>query len=68
MIVLGLLSTIIILNNYDLIIHMAKRGLFIVFEGIDRVGKTTQCKMLQKWFTVVKQEPASLMSFPGMYF
>lgn len=30
---------------------MTKKGLFIVFEGIDGAGTTTQANLLQKWMT-----------------
>jgi hypothetical protein len=42
-----------------------KRGLLIVFEGIDRVGKSTQCEMLTQWFINTKNEPAQKIGFPG---
>ena len=44
-----------------------KRGLFIVFEGIDRVGKSTQCEMLSQWFTNYKNEPTQRIVFPGIH-
>lgn len=43
---------------------VAKRGAFIVLEGIDRTGKTTQAKLLQE-FLVSKNVPAVSMRFPG---
>jgi thymidylate kinase len=43
-----------------------KRGLLIVFEGIDRVGKSTQCKMLKDWFINEKHENAERIGFPGI--
>jgi hypothetical protein len=43
-----------------------KRGLLIVFEGIDRVGKSTQCELLTQWFINAKQEPTQRMGFPGI--
>ena len=45
-----------------------KRGLLIVFEGIDRVGKSTQCKMLKDWFINEKQENSERIAFPGFKF
>ena len=36
-----------------------KRGIFVVLEGIDRCGKTTQCKLLQERFA------AKAMNFPN---
>jgi thymidylate kinase len=43
-----------------------KRGLLIVFEGVDRVGKSTQCEMLAQWFINSKHEPTQRMGFPGI--
>ena len=40
-----------------------KRGLFIVFEGVDRCGKTTQISMLKKHF-LSKNVPCHEMEFP----
>jgi thymidylate kinase len=41
-----------------------KRGLFIVFEGLDRAGKSTQAKLLQKYFNLHEEE-SKLLIFPG---
>ncbi len=43
-----------------------KRGLFIVFEGIDRVGKSTQVQMLKDWFNNERHELTDGMRFPGI--
>lgn len=42
-----------------------KRGLLIVFEGVDRVGKSTQVQMLKDWFANQRQEITDCMRFPG---
>ena len=44
-----------------------KRGLLIVFEGMDRVGKSTQCKLLKEFFLTVKNEKVEMINFPGMF-
>lgn len=41
-----------------------KRGAFIVLEGIDRTGKTTQAKLLVD-FLASKNVPSVSMRFPG---
>jgi dTMP kinase len=41
-----------------------KRGAFIVLEGLDRSGKTTQVKLLEQRF-VEEGRPAKVMRFPG---
>ena len=41
-----------------------KRGAFILFEGVDRCGKTTQCKLLVENL-IKKGIPAVGMRFPG---
>jgi dTMP kinase len=41
----------------------AKRGAFIVLEGLDRSGKTTQAKLLEQRF-VEEGRPVKLMRFP----
>jgi hypothetical protein len=40
------------------------RGAFIVLEGADRSGKSTQCKLLQT-FLAAKGIAASQINFPG---
>ncbi|GMR36658.1 hypothetical protein PMAYCL1PPCAC_06853, partial [Pristionchus mayeri] len=46
-----------------LIAARMKRGAFIVLEGLDRSGKTTQAKKLAEWFTS-RGEKVHLMRFP----
>lgn len=41
-----------------------KRGAFIVLEGLDRSGKTTQAKLLEQRF-VEEGRPVKVMRFPG---
>jgi thymidylate kinase len=41
-----------------------KRGLFIVFEGNDRAGKSTQVEMLKNHFES-QNENCVAMGFPG---
>lgn len=41
-----------------------KRGAFIVLEGLDRSGKTTQVKLLEQRF-VEEGRPVKVMRFPG---
>lgn len=41
-----------------------RRGAFIVLEGLDRSGKTTQVKLLEQRF-VEEGRPAKVMRFPG---
>ncbi len=45
---------------------MLKRGAFLVFEGVDRCGKTTQTKLLVE---KLKQDgrKVELMRFPGKF-
>ena len=43
-----------------------KRGAFIVFEGVDRCGKTTQANMLVKALNE-GGNPAVFMRFPGAF-
>lgn len=43
-----------------------KRGAFIVLEGLDRSGKTTQVKLLEQRF-VEEGRPAKVMRFPGEF-
>lgn len=44
-----------------------KRGAFIVLEGLDRSGKTTQVKLLQTRFVEAGKE-VRVMRFPGESF
>lgn len=41
-------NSCVIVFNGTLITSIMKRGALIVLEGCDRVGKTTQCKLLGK--------------------
>lgn len=41
------------------------RGLFIVFEGVDRAGKSTQCEMLKNYFLDNKKQEVEKIGFPG---
>jgi len=43
-----------------------KRGLLIVFEGIDRVGKSTQVKKLKNYFEIVRNEKCEELAFPSI--
>lgn len=40
------------------------RGLFIVFEGIDRIGKTTQVELLKTYFSKEHNIPSEILTFP----
>lgn len=42
-----------------------KRGLLIVFEGMDRVGKSTQCELLAEYFKNIRKENVERINFPG---
>ena len=46
---------------------MSKRGALIVLEGCDRVGKSTQSKLIVESLTK-DGIPAKLMNFPGEYY
>lgn len=48
-----------------LIMKAPKRGLLIVFEGMDRVGKSTQCELLVEYFKKVRNEKVEKINFPG---
>lgn len=43
---------------------MAKRGAFILFEGIDRCGKSTQAQRLVEHLNTIGHK-AELVRFPG---
>ncbi len=45
---------------------MTKRGAFIVIEGLDRSGKSTQAATLLKRLQDA-QSPAKLINFPGQH-
>ncbi len=47
------------------IAEKTKRGLFIVFEGVDRAGKTTQLQMLKNYFEKGRNEKCEDMRFPS---
>lgn len=40
------------------------RGLFIVFEGIDRIGKTTQVELLKEYLNNEYNIPSEIQTFP----
>ncbi|MEQ2202619.1 hypothetical protein XENOCAPTIV_009269 [Xenoophorus captivus] len=42
----------------------SKRGALVVLEGVDRAGKTTQCKKLVQAL-LESGRPAEMMRFPG---
>ncbi len=44
-----------------------KRGLLIVFEGVDRAGKSTQLQMLKNYFEEKKNEKCHDLRFPGKF-
>ena len=58
----------VILNKYNLMKKISeknKRGLLIVFEGVDRAGKSTQLEKLKNYFINTKKELCSVVRFPG---
>jgi thymidylate kinase len=40
------------------------RGLFIILEGVDKAGKSTQSKMLTDYFKDTRKEPVECIAFP----
>lgn len=44
-----------------------KRGLFIVFEGLDRSGKSTQSAKLAQYLKEELQIPVKSINFPSKY-
>lgn len=42
-----------------------RRGLLIVFEGVDRSGKSTQVNLLEKYFIDKRNEKVDKIRFPG---
>lgn len=49
-------------NTHD---EPGHRGAFVVLEGLDRSGKTTQVKLLEQRF-VEEGKKVKVMRFPGM--
>jgi thymidylate kinase len=47
------------------VLDQNKRGLLIVFEGVDRAGKSSQVNMLQKYFEKNRNEETKIFRFPG---
>ena len=47
------------------VLDKRKRGLLIVFEGVDRIGKSTQIKLLKEYFLSIKQQGCQEFAFPG---
>ncbi len=45
--------------------NINNRGLLIVFEGVDRVGKSTQVDMLNQYFINELKQECQKISFPG---
>lgn len=45
-------------------LNNTNRGYLIVFEGLDRSGKSTQCRKLVDYFSQ-KNQKVYLQSFPG---
>jgi thymidylate kinase len=43
----------------------SSRGIFILFEGLDRTGKSTQCKMLADKLNGNEEQKAVHLRFPG---
>ena len=44
-----------------------QRGLLIAFEGCDRGGKTTQCKLLKEHFVEKLGIQTEYRKFPGIF-
>jgi dTMP kinase len=42
----------------------SRRGVFVLFEGVDRCGKTTQTKLLHEALQTARGRTASLLHFP----
>lgn len=47
--------------------NIIKRGLFIVFEGLDRSGKSTQSAKLTKYLSEEMQIKVKAINFPSKY-
>lgn len=53
-----------IVTDYSFPIPTMHRGAFILLEGVDRSGKSTQCKRLVQWLTS-HGVPAKSYGFPS---
>lgn len=45
----------------------SRRGAFIVIEGMDRAGKTTQAALLRDRLAAASARPVELIKFPGAH-
>jgi thymidylate kinase len=50
------------------IVDKKRRGLLIIFEGVDRAGKSTQVELLKNYFLKKSNENCEKMAFPGKIF
>jgi thymidylate kinase len=43
-----------------------KRGLLIVIEGVDKIGKTTQCGLIYDYFSNTRMQNTEIYTFDGI--